>query len=542
MQNRFIPVAGLLITLTALLITTVSATNVSCSLSVASIPQGSEVMIDGNYSGITPVTDVPVLCGSHTVRVDKNGYEYYSSNFSIEEGMHRDIIANLNRLPDRGKVTIRSEPPGGDLLVDGKIRGVTPLIVDDLMPGRHEVLIRKTGYEDYRDVISAATDITTEYTEYLVPLPGTGFLSVTSFPEGADVRVDGNEAGTTPTNLQRITSGNHTVDITRAGYWNFTSIVTIRGGESTLAKADLAMIPTTCTLYIDSSPQGQGVYLNDTFKGSTPVTLETIPSGDYILRMFRSQNSALVNRSFTFSPGSTHEILVDLTDSTGGSVTDNAWQYRNESSMMSPPGWLRVNTTPVIEKKYTWIANNHEATITLDIPQDLYTYFKNQPHPKNVSSGMLAGYAINERDRQFLHNLVVQLKDASDFKSYRARNDYRNVVAFVQNIVYQEDIDPVTKQESDYWKYPLETLAEGNGDCEDTAILAAALLKEMGYDVAVVILPEHAAVAVTCETCNGYYYPLNGRRYYYLETTGSGFSPGTMDAQFQTAKATIIPI
>ncbi|MDD1689987.1 MAG: PEGA domain-containing protein [Methanoregula sp.] len=542
MQNRFIPVTGLLITLTILLITTVSATNVSCSLSVASIPQGSEVIIDGNYSGITPVANVPVICGSHTVLVNRNGYEDYTSNVSIEEGTHRDIIANLNRLPDRGKVTIRSEPPGGDLFVDGKIRGVTPLIVDNLMPGRHEVLIRKTGYEDYRDVISAATDITTEYTEYLVPLPGAGFLSVSSFPEGADVRIDGNDAGTTPTNLQRITSGNHTVDITKTGYWNFTGIVNIKGGESTLAKADLAMIPTTCTLYIDSSPQGQGVYLNDSFKGSTPLNLETIPSGYYVLRMFRSQNSALVNRSFGFSPGSTHEIFVDLTDTTGGSVTDQEWQYQNESSMMSQPGWLRINTTPVIEKKYTWIANNHEATITLDIPKDLYTYYKNQPHPTNITPDTFSAYVINENDRQYLHTLINKLKDANDFKSYAARNDYRNVVAFVQSITYQGDSDQANNQADDYWKYPIETLADGNGDCEDTAILAAALLKEMRYDVAVVILPEHAAVAVTCETCNGYYYPLNGRRYYYLETTGSGFSPGTMDAQFQSAKATIIPI
>ena len=78
----------------------------------------------------------------------------------------------------------------------------------------------------------------------------------------------------------------------------------------------------------------------------------------------------------------------------------------------------------------------------------------------------------------------------------------------------------------------METLADGNGDCADTAILTAALLKEMGYDVVIVIFPGnpgHAGTAVACDNCNGYYYSLNGNRDYYLETTGTGFSLGTLE-------------
>jgi len=174
----------------------------------------------------------------------------------------------------------------------------------------------------------------------------------------------------------------------------------------------------------------------------------------------------------------------------------------------------------------------------LDIPRDLYEYYKGQPHPRNISAGTFSAYAINDQDRQYIHTLINKLKDASDFKSYAARNDYRNVVAFVQSITYQSEA-------ADYWKYPIETLADGNGDCEDTAILTAALLKEMGYDVAVVFLPEHAAVAVSCENCNGYYYPLNGKRYYYLETTGTGLSlgsMGTLESKYKNAMATIVPL
>jgi hypothetical protein len=48
----------------------------------------------------------------------------------------------------------------------------------------------------------------------------------------------------------------------------------------------------------------------------------------------------------------------------------------------------------------------------------------------------------------------------------------------------------------EYPKYPLETLVEKKGDCEDQSILAAALLAAMGYEVALLILPIHVALGV----------------------------------------------
>jgi hypothetical protein len=261
-----------------------------------------------------------------------------------------------------------------------------------------------------------------------------------------------------------------------------------------------------------------------------------MPSGDYLLE-FRNYKGS-VNQSSRFLPGATYDVYAILTNESEGSISNTEWLYQNTSSPKAQPGWTQVNASPVIEQTFTWNTNGHVAAVTLDIPRDLYEYYRNQPHPTGTGSDTLTAYAISEQDRQYLHVLISKLKDASNFKSYAARNDYRNVVAFVQSIKYADD-------DSEYWKYPIETLADGNGDCEDTAILTAALLKEMGYDVAVIFLPDHAAVAVSCENCNGYYYPLNGKRYYYLETTGTGFSlgsMGTLESKYKNAMATIVPL
>jgi hypothetical protein len=520
-----------------------------CSVAVDSIPEGGHIFIDGIRFADTPSGDIAVRCERHDFEIQMAGYANYSTNVDFDAGNHRVIVANLQRLPDKAQVRILTEPPGGDLYVDGNARGVTPCTVDNLEIGRHEILIKKLGYEDYSDAVSVIADKTLEYTEYLVPLPGSGFLSVTSFPEGADVYIDGEQAGKTPTNLERISAGNHSVVMAKAWYWNFSGTVQVPGGDAVLAKADMSPVPTSAMLYIDSSPQGQVIYLNDTFKGFTPSTLEAVPPGDYLLRMYRQQNGALVNSSFTFRPGASYDIFADLTKENGGTVRSSEWQYQNDSRFENQPGWISLNTSAVIERNYSWIAKGHAATVTLDIPKDLYDYYHNQSHPTNISAKIFQNYTLNDRDRQYLHDLIGKLKDASDFQNYGARNDYHNVISFVQNIVYTLHTDPVTKTETtaenDYWKYPVETLADGTGDCADTAILAGALMKEMGYDVAIVVLPGnpgHAGVAIACDNCNGFYYPLNGTRYYYLETTGTGYYPGLLPRKYWNTTAAVIPL
>ncbi len=48
----------------------------------------------------------------------------------------------------------------------------------------------------------------------------------------------------------------------------------------------------------------------------------------------------------------------------------------------------------------------------------------------------------------------------------------------------------------DYWAFPAETVWSGCGDCEDTSILCAVLLKNAGFDSGIFLVPGHAVAAV----------------------------------------------
>lgn len=116
------------------------------------------------------------------------------------------------------------------------------------------------------------------------------------------------------------------------------------------------------------------------------------------------------------------------------------------------------------------------------------------------------------------------------------------VLAFVQQCIdYQYDSDFCYK--SDYWKYPYETLFDQRGDCEDSTILYAALMKSMGYDSAMLLYVGeeyvgrgHAAAGVVIDSVpGGSYYTYESKNYYYCETTGTGWMVGQKVGGYSTA-------
>lgn len=518
---------------------TVSAATPTCDLSVTSIPGAGSVTVDGLHRGITPLT-LSLPCGEYSVVVEKAGYEPFQARVQLNANKSQSVFANLAWRSKHGSVIVTTQPSGGRLYVDGVFSGTTPAQVDNLIYGRHAILIQKEGYLDYCDVVTAGPDGTHEYREYLVPESASGFIVVSSVPEGAQVSIDENFFGTTPTRLERIPAGNHTVVIQKDGYLNYTATISVAGDETEQVYADLICVPASGTLIIDSVPTGVNIFLNGIYKGLTPAVFDHIPQGSFFMEL-KKRNYSGLNTTITLAGGEVRELHAVMVDGDGGTGSITETVYSSHSNVSQLRDGI-VDSTPTVERTYSWYSQGHEATARLRIPQDLFNYYKSQPH-RPQSTAEYKQYAITERDRTYLHDLIGVLKEAGENKQLAARNDYRNVVSFVQSIEYEKDLDPVTNQETEYWKYPIETLADGKGDCEDTAILTAALLKEMGYDVAMVILSDHAAVGIACDTCNGYYYPVGDKRYYFLETTSAGSSLGTMsDTKYQKEAAKLFPL
>ena len=111
-----------------------------------------------------------------------------------------------------------------------------------------------------------------------------------------------------------------------------------------------------------------------------------------------------------------------------------------------------------------------------------------------------------------------------------------NAISFVQSpnsIPYKTDKE--TTGIDEYWRYPLETLADQAGDCECKTILAAAIFRVLGTQALFLLYPpkenQPGHIALAIQGGDSFppglqFFPYQGKKYFYCELTGAGMRPG----------------
>lgn len=148
-------------------------------------------------------------------------------------------------------------------------------------------------------------------------------------------------------------------------------------------------------------------------------------------------------------------------------------------------------------------------------------------------------YVAHAQQEGFADELAEILADEAENNGFTDKQmQVEFVIDFVQNLPYVPD--DVSKGFDDYTKFITETVVEAGGDCEDTAIMLAAVLQAepFGYDTVLIQPPEHMAVGIYGkDDLPGVYWEYEGRRYYYIETTGKGWGIGDIPDTYRDAKA-----
>ncbi|MDD4127766.1 MAG: transglutaminase-like domain-containing protein [Methanomicrobium sp.] len=187
--------------------------------------------------------------------------------------------------------------------------------------------------------------------------------------------------------------------------------------------------------------------------------------------------------------------------------------------------------------KFLWTnaESPREFSITANISKN--SYYKSQK--ADHKSRNFSEYINNTNSQEAVKQIAEKIHSSGEKYGYGKYENAMNAASLVQNcIVYASDKE--TKNSGECWRYPVETLIDGTGDCEDTVILLAAILDQMDYDVIIFGLlgvgenknDGHVAVAVknvinpVCGNCA--LIEFNGENYLYLESTNNwdiGFIP-----------------
>ena len=111
-----------------------------CTLSVATVPEGVTVTLDGSRFGQTPLVISNIDTGSHVLLLQKVGFYQKRIAFSLPA----PGASSLNfELTAPGRLEISTVPPGATVVVNGADRGTTPFIDSLLKPGTYRVRLSK---------------------------------------------------------------------------------------------------------------------------------------------------------------------------------------------------------------------------------------------------------------------------------------------------------------------------------------------------------------------------------------------------------------
>lgn len=125
-------------------------------------------------------------------------------------------------------------------------------------------------------------------------LSGTSAVSVVSSPSRAMVYIDGNFVGQTPLKKVEVPRGVHLVQVRRHGYETYQTKLEL-GIKSQPIDAALEPQPTG-SLEVASEPPGAEVYLDQEYRGQTPLVISGLAFGEHDLRLNKPEHLSVRER------------------------------------------------------------------------------------------------------------------------------------------------------------------------------------------------------------------------------------------------------
>ncbi len=186
-----------------------------------------------------------------------------------------------------------------------------------------------------------------------------------------------------------------------------------------------------------------------------------------------------------------------------------------------------------MHRKYVWDYAGRTWTLSYAFPSSVYDAQRSSPRTLIYSA--YGSYVSDSRDDEILHDFLDHVEQLAVGLNIWDRLNL--VLALVQSLPYEEEA-------CEYPRYPLETLIDQRGDCEDAAILAVALVREMGFSAVLLAFLDELHVGVGIRVLPPRYpelqaYEWAGDLYYYLEPTSPGWEVGQLPPAFQSQPVVI---
>jgi len=239
----------------------VSAPAADGGMEIVSVPPGATVEIEGvaGQGGQTPLKVSPLAPGSYKVKLRKRGYSPEAR--VVEVSSARRVVVQVELTATQGLLTVTSTPQGASIWIAGLDTGKVTPAEFMLDPDAYNIVLRKDNFLEETTDIKVTAGESASYAPSLRAAgrtdtiktvggfskmfgggsPGHGMaqIEIKTEPKGAQISINGKTLDkTTPAAIQ-VEAGNYDVVLTKDGYKEVRTSVSVSAQDKTKIKETL---------------------------------------------------------------------------------------------------------------------------------------------------------------------------------------------------------------------------------------------------------------------------------------------------------------
>jgi hypothetical protein len=276
------------------------------TLAINTNPVGAQVVVDGQQRGLTPLNLI-LGAGAHVIELSGAG-EPRSIPVTIVAGTQASQYVELRQGAAFGQLQVRTTPIGARITLDGVPRGISPLVIGDVPPGVHAVVLESDAGSAKQEVTIEA-GIAAMLVVALVPPqtgPGSGWISIAAAVE-MQVNENGRLLGSSATERIMVPAGKHDIEISNIPLmYRSVRTVQVAPGKVALIKIELPQQ----RLALNAVPWAE-VWVDGEKVGETPIGDLKVSVGPHEI-LFRHPDLGEQRHAITVTAASPARLSVDL--------------------------------------------------------------------------------------------------------------------------------------------------------------------------------------------------------------------------------------
>ncbi|MEK6973630.1 MAG: PEGA domain-containing protein [Nanoarchaeota archaeon] len=131
------------------------------NMDITTNPSGASIYLDGIYQGVSPIMINSVSVGTHRLEADLQGYNKIVYLVEVSAGQTTMVMLTLSNsiegnTSQTGSIYIATNPISAAIFLDNSLIGNSPLLVNNVVQGFHNIRGSLSGYDDNSQSINVA--------------------------------------------------------------------------------------------------------------------------------------------------------------------------------------------------------------------------------------------------------------------------------------------------------------------------------------------------------------------------------------------------